>query len=508
MNTITTLALLLPLTGSFHPNTKQADCAPCNTPPMMPMMPGMMAPDINAGKPCPPVAAAQVLAAKVVVPDGVRITAMPGSPEAKNYMGSALFGLRPGYIFRFELSNIGGKADTVLYPEVEVRGTLVLRSSMKLMENYAGIAFTARDLDRAMAGAMITKVIYLEDPEKAVPVKTTMDQPFEIPEDTEQAAIKAAFENGRIVAVVRLGNRKPTAELLAMQAISGTVLMPGEQYLAAPAMPGPLAWAGVNLYDPILGPKYPHEECLTDGGDTGPRMGVRDSGVLGGLSPTDTAAEYTVGLKKKVVTSNTVCICAPRFVVRRVDVGLGGMQHYLAPNSGVQRFPINTVAVKQPPLIVIAKEKPQIAKASIHPQIRLGGQTPTTISGLIGPAKAIYVLQTLVQVTQSVEPEEVANADGFILVKDVDPKTNVKVGDEVTFTLTYTNRTGKPVTDVVVSDSLSGRLEYIPGTSQSDRPVNVTTSANEAGSVVVRFEVPGTLQPGQGGVVKFKAKVR
>jgi hypothetical protein len=55
---------------------------------------------------------------------------------------------------------------------------------------------------------------------------------------------------------------------------------------------------------------------------------------------------------------------------------------------------------------------------------------------------------------------------------------------------------------------LSARLEYVPGSAQSDRPSNFTTVENEVGSVIVRWELPGTLLPGQSGVVKFKAKVR
>jgi hypothetical protein len=64
------------------------------------------------------------------------------------------------------------------------------------------------------------------------------------------------------------------------------------------------------------------------------------------------------------------------------------------------------------------------------------------------------------------------------------------------------------VSELVLSDSLSGRLEYVAGSAQSDRPANVTTEPNEAGSVVVRFEIPGPVPPGQTGTVKFQARVR
>ena len=43
---------------------------------------------------------------------------------------------------------------------------------------------------------------------------------------------------------------------------------------------------------------------------------------------------------------------------------------------------------------------------------------------------------------------------------------------------------------------------------EMDRPANVTTQPNEAGSVTVRFDIPGPIPPGGYGVVTFKARVR
>ena len=78
----------------------------------------------------------------------------------------------------------------------------------------------------------------------------------------------------------------------------------------------------------------------------------------------------------------------------------------------------------------------------------------------------------------------------------------------VTFFLRYSNHGGRPLTDVAVSDSLSARLEYVAGSAQSDRDAVFTTEQNEAGSVVLRWEVGGRLLPGQTGVLRFQAKVR
>jgi uncharacterized repeat protein (TIGR01451 family) len=78
----------------------------------------------------------------------------------------------------------------------------------------------------------------------------------------------------------------------------------------------------------------------------------------------------------------------------------------------------------------------------------------------------------------------------------------------VTFMLKYSNHGGKPITDVAVTDSLTTRLEYVPGSSQSDRPAVFTTQPNEAGSSLLRWEITGRLLPGQSGVVRFQARIR
>ena len=52
--------------------------------------------------------------------------------------------------------------------------------------------------------------------------------------------------------------------------------------------PIPAAWPlfpfnGVPLFDPIAGPKAAAEECLKDGGDVGPRLGVGPGGKIANL---------------------------------------------------------------------------------------------------------------------------------------------------------------------------------------------------------------------------------
>ncbi len=59
------------------------------------------------------------------------------------------------------------------------------------------------------------------------------------------------------------------------------------------------------------------------------------------------------------------------------------------------------------------------------------------------------------------------------MTKIVDPPGPKQPGDVVTITIRYANTGAKAISDIVVSDSLSGRLEYVPGSAETDRPAQL-----------------------------------
>ena len=81
-------------------------------------------------------------------------------------------------------------------------------------------------------------------------------------------------------------------------------------------------------------------------------------------------------------------------------------------------------------------------------------------------------------------------------------------GDEVDFTLRFDNIGNQPIGNVTIVDSLSTRLEYIADSAQCSREAQFTTEPNEGDSVVLRCELTNPLEPGQGGVLRFRCKVR
>lgn len=453
---------------------------------------------------------APLVAGKFLVPAGVRVTLFPGSELSKMYDAPIVVGMRPGYVYRFELTNLPYNPGKSLYPEVELRGVLVPRPGMKYMDYPIPLLFTQADIERVLRGALITKVIYLEDPEKAIPAATQPDFPIETLDGSVPEALKNAYANGRMMAIVRLGDRKPSVQELQTVANSGTLLLPGEKYLKAPCLPPVFPYFHVPLYDPILGAKIPTEECFPNGGDRKEILGIGPNEQLRGLNSTDVAVDFTLNGKRRVVTSNTICICAPRFLIRRVEEILNEIDLHQMIAANVAAMNSSILKERRGPMTDIAREKANEFASRLRPSIYLG---KFGTGFFIGTSKPIAIGQVEgVKVEAAlVEPEQLTASPSLgplTVTKIVDPPGPRQIGDVITITIRYANTGLRAVSDLVVSDSLSGRLEYIPGSAQTDRAANFSAGANESGSFILRWELPGDLLPGQAGTIKFKAKVR
>lgn len=498
------LALLTPLVAAGPPSppaptTPTILRASHDTPgPVSPI------PTLGYGVPLP----APLLAARVIAPQGVYVTAFPGTTLARMYDAKEVVGFRPGYRYRLELGGLPYNPGQKLYPEVEVRGSIVPRPGMKYMDYPIPLVFTQGDIDRALSGAVITKVIYLENPEKAIPTEIPPTSPIEFPVESEEAGKRAAWENGRLVAIVRLGNRKPDAQFLAATAIDGTILLPGEKYLKAPLAPPQIPYFACPLFDPILGPKVPDEECFVDGEDKKTPLGFRANGALGGLDATDVGVEYTSRGKRRVTTSNLVCLCSPRFLINRSEIASSGYRvAVIAAGAHAESGP-NLIRDRKAAMVDVGREKPTELDARLRTSAFVG---KVGVGFYIGTQKPVAHAQVNgVKVEAAVVEPHVLTGPycPFTVTKAVDPSGPVMPGDVVTFTITYKNTGVDAISDVVVNDSLSGRLEYVAGSQQTDRAANFGATPNEVGSTILRWELPGVLLPGQSGTVKFKAKVR
>ena len=464
---------------------------------------------VHPAVPPPVLPPAPFLFVSVSAPGTPTVTWLPGTAESAT--ATAPVGLRPGYPYRFQLDNVAGAKNLTLYPSIEIRGALVPRPGLADVSKYPiPITLTDRDIDRILDGRYVVKVYYLEDPETAVPAAAIPGEPLETTAETEEQAVRDARLRGRPMLILRVGERPFTKAELARENVPGTVLFPGAKTAPVPIMPPMLPFAGIMPYDPIIGPKGAGEECLKDGGDTGPRLGVREDGTLGGLDPSDTAMQFTTPRGTKVVPSNRVCICAPRFISIRVDRGPAGHHALRSPEGGV--------AVR-PPIGVHVPTHPAETRNLDQIVMTTGSKRPSGLESKIGPLvheqwsgklAGVSGIQGVAVVAQVRGPDEITSFPGchMLLQKRIEGPAAPKIGDEVTVYLKFSNPTTETMTGVIVSDSLTARLEYIDGTAKSSRAATFTAKNNEAGSVVLQWVVDGKLAPGESGIIMFKARIK
>jgi uncharacterized repeat protein (TIGR01451 family) len=441
---------------------------------------------------------------RAVLPAGTILSLGDGTAHGTG----SVFGFRPGYVYRLRTASKNADPNQGLGITIEVRGSIVPRPNMNTMEFPAPLHLSETDIDRITRGGVITKVVYLEDPSKAIAQEQKADEPLETLSNTERDALLEAEASGRIAAIVRIGDLAPSQQELAESYIPGTVLLPGEQRLGLPAVPPLYANCPVYLYDPILGPKVSELECFPNGGDGDAFAGIGQGGKLYGLDTTDVIAEYTRGSRREATSSNVVCLCSPRFVTRKVEAYASGYVGVLAPLAAKQFVVKSVFDHREQAVAYVAAERTLGLQSRIRPTAAVALEM---LHALISTEQLRIFAKNdgLLQVTGVVQPEEESSfPTRLVVTKSVEPAGPYKSGDVVTITLKYSNNTRQTITDIVLADSLSPRLEYVAGSAAADRVSNISTRDNGAGSVVVTFDIPGPILPGTSGVAVFKVKIR
>jgi uncharacterized repeat protein (TIGR01451 family) len=501
---------------------------------------------------------------------GGRVTVYRGDQGGpREFDFPVTLGFRPGYVYRVKIDHLPGQQQPI-YPTLEVRGSLYLSPQVNPADYPVPFNTDGTEVERIFQGVFVSKVVYLEHPDSAAPAATRPGQLLERTLPPGDDLLEEARQYGRPMVVVRVGERPVSAAELTAAAIPGTVLLPAEKTLMPPRVPPFIPCLPVTPFDPVLGPRPPEEECLQDGGDCGRPAAIGAGGRLEGLDPTDTVAEYTDSRGRRHVTpSNRICLCVPRFAAVRSELPLAGYETRLAPANAAEaarqialgmRVPsaeahlwdhltayrmkqrpsaavsetgvgrllklevLNAIHVYEGPALALATpgvvqltevERLKLAKQVMFARTFRNRIAPTTVgtsegAAVVGRVEGLGLYtatEETCDVTAICEPPQLVVEKPMHLVKWADRQA-AEVGDVVTFYLKYSNCGGKPIEDVAVSDSLTGRLEYVAGSAKTDRNAVFTMQQNEAGSMILRWEVSGKLMPGQSGVISFQARAR
>ncbi len=117
-------------------------------------------------------------------------------------------GLLIGAVYRFRITGIPLAEGAELYPTIEVIDRTYPPAGLA-WKYPIQIQLDQEDLDLALSDRMVTRVIYLEDPQTATPMVQTPEtrRPMDI--SAHQDALEVADRLGRPVAIVLIGSVTP-----------------------------------------------------------------------------------------------------------------------------------------------------------------------------------------------------------------------------------------------------------------------------------------------------------
>ena len=191
-------------------------------PPSTPAAPGtaVIGPgEAPAAPPCaagPPLIEPDVQVVRFQGPPGLTVDVLAPAPSpvpAGDGGGIITVGLKRGVAYRLKLSGIPERPGRELYPVIEIVGHLHRPEGIDPGKYPIRVVFSQEDLDDNVdKSRLVTKIIYLEDPDQAIPFHLPKDQVPVLTLNAAEPPLRVAQALGRPVAIVRMGVRKPTIE--------------------------------------------------------------------------------------------------------------------------------------------------------------------------------------------------------------------------------------------------------------------------------------------------------
>ena len=146
---------------------------------------------------------------RLKAPEGALIAPFIGGSPGAEQNQSITVGLKVGNVYRFRVSEITRLNGVHLYPSVEVIDRLYPPRG-RALEFPIPVELNADDLRLAAYGKYVTRVIYIEEPDEALPF-TEGDEAeqryFEVLPGDDPLVVAQGL--GRPVTILRIGNRVP-----------------------------------------------------------------------------------------------------------------------------------------------------------------------------------------------------------------------------------------------------------------------------------------------------------
>jgi hypothetical protein len=178
---------------------------------------------------------------EIKAPPGAMVSLAEEGEFREFHEAPVTVGLLIGQVYRVRVANLPHRPGMEVFPTVEVIDRLYAPPGHEVQFPIV-VELTMEDLVFALEGKFVTRVIYLEDPQAALPVQQDAQGQswFEIGPGKDPLAV--ADQLGRPVAILRLGARLPEAGAPSIDFLFGcppfVTYPPSEEAPAPQAAPG------------------------------------------------------------------------------------------------------------------------------------------------------------------------------------------------------------------------------------------------------------------------------
>jgi uncharacterized repeat protein (TIGR01451 family) len=301
------------------------------------------------------------------------------------------------------------------------------------------------------------------------------------------------------------------------------------------------------------------DEWVCDGADRSPKAMVDNYNRIINVDPGDTIGVYRDhDGRKRFAESNLACVYSPRYVEIRAVQNVEAYERWLNDQrlrqsegglqvAGVKRVEVRDRAESAEGLQARMRASGLVANswAGEFSEVRilegleqavghhvdknfqfslwLKNHEQLFVRRHIEFAKTLSLTQYPVVVSSGMGHGQVLMSEGQKEIRKIDIKPGrparlivektvdrpaAKPGEVVKFVLRYTNVGDEPMTNVAVIDSLPARLEYVQGSAKSSADAVFTAEENEAGSVMLRWEIRNLMKGKDSGIIEFQARLR
>jgi len=171
---------------------------------------------------------------EVDVPQGARVAVNTGGTFSEPQASRLVAGMQVGHVYQLQISNIPYHEGFEIYPTIEVVNRLYPPEG-KANRFPVPIQFTQEELELALSGRFVTRVVYLEDQATALPQLEDPEMQSYFEAAPNQDPLRLADEFGRPMLIMRMGSRVPGPDGFVDQA--ARVAPPASVLPAQTAMP-------------------------------------------------------------------------------------------------------------------------------------------------------------------------------------------------------------------------------------------------------------------------------